>query len=132
MIYRFSIFCCMALAASTPALAQPAIEQAGQAQIDLIRAVISDQYTITRTAAIRSGSHKKAWYVGASLHTPDNGETIGIWLISGAKSAPGMMFSVNQPAHQSSGMGMADRTQAKARPTDTEATALQNHLHQQN
>ena len=104
------------------------IEPASQAQRDIIQAALGDQYPISKIAAVKSGNHSRAYYVGAVFHARGVGNVTGIWLVGGSKDAPSLVFSVDGNAHQFSGMRKASETKAAAYISDPEAKALRNYL----
>jgi len=104
------------------------IEEASQAQKNIIQAALGDKYLISKIAAIKSGSHSKAYYVGAVFHAKGVGNVTGIWLVGGDKNAPSLVYSVDGSAHQFSGMRKASETKASATIADPEAKALKNYL----
>lgn len=104
------------------------IEPASKAQRDIIQAALGDQYPISKTAAVKSGNHPRAYYVGAVFHARGVGNVTGIWLVGGSKDAPSLVYSVGGAAHQFSGMRKASETKAAAYIRDPEAKALKNYL----
>lgn len=104
------------------------IEPASNAQINLIQAALGDQYPISKSAAVKSGNHRKAYYVGAVFYAKGAGDITGIWLVGGEKNNPNLVFSVDGAAHQFSVMRKASETKAYATITDPEAKALKSHL----
>jgi hypothetical protein len=104
------------------------IEPASKAQINLIQAALGDQYPILNSAAVKSGNHRNAYYVGAVFHAKGVGDVTGIWLVGGERNNPNLVFSVDGAAHQFSGMRKASETKAYATITDPEAKALKSHL----
>lgn len=83
------------------------IENASEAQRNIIQAALGDQHPISKIAVVKSGNHSEAYYVGAAFHAEDFGNVTGIWLVGGEKNAPSLVFSVNGAAHQFSGMRKA-------------------------
>lgn len=104
------------------------IEQASESQKNLIQAALGDQYLISKIAAIKSGSHGKAYYVGAVFNAVGVGNVTGIWLVGGEKDKPSLVYSVDGDAHQFSGMRKASETKAYATIADPEAKALEKYL----
>jgi len=105
------------------------IEAASQAQINLIQAALGDQYPISKTAAVKSGNHRNAYYVGAIFTAVGVKQSmLGIWLVGGQKNAPNLVYSINGYAHQFSGMRKASETKAYATIQDPEAQALDGYL----
>ena len=104
------------------------IESASEAQRNLIQAALGDQYPISKTAAVKSSSHSRAYYVGAIFHAEGVGNVTGIWIVGGTKDAPNLVYSVNGAAHQFSGMRKASETKASATIRDPEAKALKKYL----
>jgi hypothetical protein len=104
------------------------IENASEAQRNIIQAALGDQYPISKIAVVKSGNHSKAYYVGAVFHAEGVGNVTGIWLVGGEKNAPSLVFSVDGAAHQFSGMRKASETKASASIADPEAMALKNYF----
>jgi hypothetical protein len=100
------------------------IENASQAQRNLIQSALGDQYPISKIAVIKSGNHSKAFYVGAIFNAEGVGDVFGIWLVGGDKDKPSLVYSVNGAAHQFSGMRKASETKAAAYIHDPESKAL--------
>ena len=104
------------------------IEDASEAQRNIIQAALGDQYPISKIAVVKSGNHGKAYYVGAVFHAKGIGNVTGIWLVGGEKNVPSLVYSVDGAAHQFSGMRKASETKASATIADPEAKVLKNHL----
>lgn len=96
------------------------IEDASEAQKNIIQAALGDQYPISKMAVVKSGNHKRAYYVGAVFHAKRVGNVVGIWLVGGKKNAPNLVYSVDGAAHQFSGMRKASETKASATIADPE------------
>jgi len=116
------------MALSAGAIAGGNIEPASDAQKNLIQAALGNQYPISKIAVIRSGSHTRAYYVGAVFYAEGVGNLTGIWIVGGSKDNPNLVYSVNGAAHQFSGMRKASETKAAAYIHDPEAKALIEHL----
>lgn len=108
--------------------AGPQVEGASPQQVELIKAVLGPKYPVVKTAAVRSGNHGNAYYVGAKFAAEGAGTITGVWLMGGSKGAPGMVFSVDGGAYQFSGMRRASETKAAAYTTDQECRALHLYL----
>jgi len=77
------------------------VTEASPEQMEFVKSGLLGNLKIVKFAALKSTSHKKAWYVGALLTGPGlgNGE-VGVWLISGDKKSPGMIKGVGGIAGQ--------------------------------
>ena len=106
------------------------IEPASEAQRNLVQMALGDQYPILKIFAVKSGNHRRAYYVGAVFHARGAGNTTGIWLVIGkTKDAPaGLVLSVDGGAYHFSGMRRASKTKAYAHSTDPEAKVLSRYL----
>lgn len=104
------------------------IEDASEAQRNIIQTALGEQYPISEIAVIKSGNHGNAYYLGAKFTAKGVGSVTGIWLVGGEKNAPNLVYSVDGAAHQFSGMRMASETKASATIADPEAKALQNYF----
>ena len=107
------------------------IEEASIAQTNLIQMALGEKYIITKTAAVKSGNHPNAYYVGANFHPIDiYVDKTGIWLIGGSKEKTNVIYSVNGTAEEFSKMRMANETKASAYITDPEAKTIRKYLEQ--
>lgn len=122
---RSMIICAAVLAMAVVASAQTiTVEAAGVAQRNLIQVALGQQYPITKIAAVKSGKHSSAYYVGAIFRVAGVGDVPGVWLVGGTKEQPGTLLSINEAAHEYSGMRLAEETKASASMEDPEAKAL--------
>jgi hypothetical protein len=107
------------------------IEEASIAQTNLIQMALGEKYIITKTAAVKSGNHPNAYYVGANFHPIDiYVDKTGIWLIGGSKEKTNVIYSVNGTAEEFSKMRMVNETKASAYITDPEAKTIRKYLEQ--
>lgn len=104
------------------------IEKASDAQRVIIQTALGDHYPISEIVAVKSGNHPRAYYVGAKFHAEGVGYTTGIWIVSGDKDAPKLVFSVDGGAFHFSGMRRASETKAYATIADPEAKALNKYF----
>jgi len=122
---RGMIICAAVLTMAVIVSAQTiTVETAGPAQRNLIQVALGQQHPITKIAAVKSGKHSSAYYVGALFRVVGVGEIPGVWLVGGTKEQPGTLLSINEAAHQYSGMRLAKETKAAASMDDPEAKAL--------
>lgn len=70
--------------------------------------------------AHRSGAHQRAFFVAAEVVGPGLEETgnIGVWLVSGSLSSPGLLLAVDGTANAFSGLPNAGRTDAGSTMAD--------------
>ncbi len=106
------------------------IEQADEAQIKIIQAALGDAYPISKTAAVKSYNHGKAYYVGAVFHATGAGDLTGVWFVNGGKGKPNAVYAVDGNAYQFTGIKKANETPANASKTDPEARAVKKYLEQ--
>ena len=104
------------------------IEEASEAQREIIQDVLGKNYPIKEIAVVKSVHHKGVYYVGAIFRAQGVGRVRGIWLVGGSKDSPNLVFSVDGAAFQFSGMRRASETKAAAYSHDPEAVALEKHL----
>jgi hypothetical protein len=104
------------------------IEEASTEQINMVKAVLGEKYPVSKIAAIRSGNHANAYYVGAVFSAVGIGNTTGVWIMSGSKNSPGMVNAVDGTASNFSGLPKASKTMMKAYSTDSEVKALWQYL----
>lgn len=121
-------WCFLGVVGAVGYAASIAIENASQAQINLVQTALGDQYPIIKTAVVKSSTHKQAYYIGATFKAVGAGNIKGIWLISGTKNAPGLLFSVDGAAYQFSGMRKASDTKAGGSVIDPESKLLLKYL----
>lgn len=104
------------------------IESASTQQRNLIQSALGNQYPISKIAAVKSGNHANAYYVGAVFQPSGAGNVTGIWIVGGPKNAPKLVYSVDGAAHMFSGMQNASETKTAAYSSDPEAKVLRRHL----
>ena len=104
------------------------IEQASEAQKNIIQAALGNQYPIKQIACVKSAHHKKAYYIAAVFYAEGVGNITGIWLVGGEKNKPNLVYSVDGVAHQFSGMRKASETKAAAYISDPEVDLLRGHF----
>jgi hypothetical protein len=126
IISAFSILC-LIFGFSTIASAVD-VESASEAQIAKIKIGLGDQYPVSKVLAVKSTTHKKAYYVGAAFQAEGVGTVTGVWLMSGTKDQPGLMLSVDGVAYEFSRMGRASESKAGGSVADPEAQKLKRAL----
>lgn len=121
--------CVFAILPAIPVLAGTVdIEQADEAQIQIIQAALGEKYPISKAAAVKSLNHGKAYYVGAVFHADGAGDLTGVWFMSGGKRKPSSVYALDGNAYQFSGIQKASETQANASKADPEARAIKKYL----
>ena len=108
------------------------IEALSPQQLERVKLVLLDvtpEAKILKTAAVKSQTHQRAYYVGAKFTAPGINEPLtGVWFMTGAKEKPGLVHSVNDLAYEFSKMGMANTTLSKASIADDEYKILEKYL----
>jgi len=95
----------------TSAACQPASPQ----QIEALRSAIKDTASyndIGNAYMLRSNDYTRIYFVAAQITGPELDNLIGVWAISGDPATPGLIYAINGNAHQFSGFGMGDKTDA--------------------
>lgn len=106
------------------------IGAATEKQVSLIGVLLNPDVVVLKSAAIRSSSHQRAYYVGLNFRVPDVDETLtGVWIVSGERDQPGGVLAVDGYAKHFSRATAADKTNP---PTafgyDDECKQLKKHL----
>ena len=105
------------------------VESASSKQIWMIKEGLDKGLTVVNTAAIKSSTHKRAYYVGAVFTGSGIEDGVaGVWLITGDKDNPGIIQSVDGGAHNFSPYPLSKNTPAGARSTDKECKTLRKYL----
>ena len=103
------------------------VEPASQQQLVLIKEVqIPGNHIQMRGYAVKSSSHRNAYYVSTKIYGPgiDEGVTC-VWFISGDKSSPGLIHSADHFAHEfTPDIPFSRDTKAAASMRDKEARAV--------
>jgi hypothetical protein len=87
------------------------VETATEKQVKLIGVLLNPDVVVLGSAAIRSASHQRAYYVGLNFRVPDVDETLtGVWIVSGDRDEPGGVLAVDGYAKNFSRATAADKT----------------------
>ena len=101
------------------------IENASNEQINLIKIVLPEDINIEDSIIVKSSNHRNAYYIGVKLRGKGySSSVIGLWLISGNKNKPSLLYSINDTAFIYSRMRMASETKAAAYLTDKESKII--------
>tara|TARA_Y100000991_G_C21878162_1_gene308212 strand:- start:84 stop:542 length:459 start_codon:yes stop_codon:yes gene_type:complete len=80
-------------------------ENPSKNQLNKIKYGLSTKLNIKRSICTKSNSFENVYFIGVEF---DNG-LVGVWMISGSKSNPGMIFSVNSISQEYSDYPIRDK-----------------------
>jgi hypothetical protein len=105
------------------------VELASQEQLWMVKEGLAKNLVIQQSCAVKSSHHSNAYYVGAVFTGPgiEKG-VIGCWLISGEKSKPGIIQSVDGIAHNFTPYPKSSNTKAGASISDKEYKLVKKYL----
>lgn len=97
-------------------------------QLKVLTLGLRSDREIEASYAVQSTRRDRAWYVGARLDGPDGIDTIGVWLLTGPRSQPSLLFSVDPEAQTASTWPNAQKSGIPTSAVDAEALALTSAL----
>tara|TARA_B110000003_G_C16325072_1_gene408446 strand:+ start:177 stop:617 length:441 start_codon:yes stop_codon:yes gene_type:complete len=80
-------------------------EKPSKNQLNIIKFGLSTKLNIKRSVCTKSNSFENVYFVGVEF---DN-DLVGVWMISGQKTDPGMTFSVNSISQEYSNYPIRDK-----------------------
>lgn len=100
-------------------------------QIEYLSEFLEHDTRIEQAYRVRSGHHRRAWYVGARIYGPGLYDgPIGVWIISGPPDQPGGVLSVTPMADEFSAAPYGANTDAATSSTDPEVNLLEDYIEQ--
>ena len=79
---------------------------------------------IKATSAAEASRPDRRWYVGVRLQGPDRRSRVAVWLVTGPKTRPGLLYSVGPAARTASVWPAGSEAPGAVSPVDAEALAL--------
>jgi hypothetical protein len=93
-------------------------------QTDVLSAGLRPGVRIEAVSAIESTRHERAWYVGARVRGLGPSTQVAVWLVTGPKAHPDLLYSVGRAARAASVWPAGGEGGASVSPADPEALAL--------
>ena len=100
------------------------LHHASAAQTEALSAGLRSGVRIEAASAIESTRHDQAWYVGARVRGMGPSEQVAVWLVTGPKTHPDLLYAVGRAAQAASVWPAGSERGASASPADPEALAL--------
>lgn len=120
------------LASSSPppkvALSGLLLQTASPEQLEALSTGLAPGLKIGTAHAIKSTRHDRAWYVGVHLKRAGKAEEIAVWLVTGSKTAPQHLYSVDREAQDASAWPTGSVHRVSTSSVDQEALALRSAL----
>lgn len=76
------------------------LQAASAEQIRALATGLKGGRTVEAAYAIESTRHPQAWYVGGRIQGPGREETLAVWLITGPRDHPALLYSADSVARE--------------------------------
>ncbi len=97
-------------------------------QLEALSTGLDSDLKIEDAYAIKSTRHSRAWYVGVHLKRTGRTANVAVWLVTGPRSHPRHLYSVDREARDASAWPAGSTHRASTSSVDQEAVALRRAL----
>lgn len=107
-----------------------AVQALAPAQRAILSTGLDAGVELGATYSVASERHSSVWYVAGELQRADGDRTVAVWIMTGAPSEPGLLFSLNSPARLYSMWPDSRTGRLRASEIDHEALAVASAVEQ--